>query len=232
MQSEQTNEIAAALAKAQAAGMTAIINKTNPHFKNRYADFGSVVEASRQALAANNLAVTQTPEIREGSFVLVTTLMHTSGQWVSSEYPLPVGAKPQDLGSALTYARRYSYSSILCIAADEDDDAEASRTSGQTATAPAAKASPIKPQIASPPIHPTTGEVSPHTLTEPEGTQKWGQAFIAAIKTARNEDEINQWLEDNGEGLDALQGASEKAHTHVMAAVETQRKSLKQKVAA
>jgi hypothetical protein len=71
---------------------------------------------------------------------LTTTLRHTSGQWISSEYPLPMGATPQQLGSALTYARRYSLSSIACIAADEDDDAEATRTNGLS-TVPSPKIS-------------------------------------------------------------------------------------------
>lgn len=230
MQSEQTNELSAALAKAQAVGMTAIINKTNPHFKNRYADLAAVIDATRKPLADNGLSVTQTTEVRDGGFVLVTALRHSSGQWIASDYPLPMAAKPQELGSALTYARRYSLSALLCIAADEDDDAEVSRTTNQTASVP--KASPIKPQVASPPLNPSTGEATPHTIAEPEGTQKWGQAFIAAVKMAKSDAEIQQWTEDNSAGLDALKGASEKAYSHVMAAVETQRNSLKQKVAA
>jgi hypothetical protein len=232
VQSEQTGDLSTALAKAQAVGMTAIINKTNPHFKNRYADLAAVIEAVRDPLAANGLSVTQTTEVREGGLVLVTTLRHASGQWIASDYPLPTAAKPQELGSALTYARRYSLSALLCIAADEDDDAEVSRTSGQTATTPAPKASPIKPQVSSPPMDPFTGELNPHTLAEAEGTQKWGQAFIAAIKSARDGDEIQAWMDANQAGLDALNGASEKAYAHVLAAINTKRESLKQKVAA
>ena len=52
---------------------------------------------------------------------LETTLLHTSGQWIKSEYPLLQGTA-QQTGSSLTYARRYSLSSIAGIAADEDDD--------------------------------------------------------------------------------------------------------------
>jgi hypothetical protein len=142
MQSEQINELAGALSKAQSAMKAAAFNRTNPHFKNKYADLASVIDAIREPLASNALSFTQTMEIREGGFVLVTTLRHSSGQWVASEYPLPNAAKPQELGSALTYARRYSLSSIVCIAADDDDDAEGARTNGQVSSTPAKRENP------------------------------------------------------------------------------------------
>ena len=147
MQSETTNELSAALAKAQGEMKAATFNKINPHFKNRYADLAAVVDAIRVPLSSHGLSYTQTTEVREGGFVLVTTLRHASGQWVASEYPLPVGAKPQELGSALTYARRYSLSAIACIAADEDDDAEGAN--GQPSSVP--KAVPrINPHVTRP----------------------------------------------------------------------------------
>jgi hypothetical protein len=142
MQSEQTNELAAALALAQSSMKAAAFNKVNPHFKNKYADLAAVLDAIRLPLAANKLSLTQTTEVREGGFVLVTTMRHASGQWIASEYPLPMGATPQQLGSALTYARRYSLSAIACIAADEDDDAEATRTNGTVSSIPAKRANP------------------------------------------------------------------------------------------
>jgi hypothetical protein len=136
MRSELTDALSAALAKAQASMKSAVFNRINPHFKNKYADLASVLDAVRKPLADNGLSITQTTEIRQGAFVLVTTLWHSSGQWLSSEYPLPIAAKPQELGSALTYARRYSLSAIACIAADEDDDAEGARKNGQIASTP------------------------------------------------------------------------------------------------
>lgn len=139
MQSEQTNDLSAALAKAQGAMAPATFNRINPHFKNRYADLAAIHEAIRKPLSDNGLAVTQTTEIRDNGFVLVTTLMHASGQWTKSEYPLPLAAKPQELGSAMTYARRYSLSSIVSIAADDDDDAEVARTNGQVSSVPKGK---------------------------------------------------------------------------------------------
>lgn len=142
MQSETTADLSAALAKAQAAMKPAIFNRINPHFKNRYADLAAVLDAIRAPLADNGLSVTQTTEIREGGFVLVTTMRHATGQWIASEYPLPMASKPQELGSALTYARRYCLSAIACIAADDDDDAEGARKDGQVASTPAKRDNP------------------------------------------------------------------------------------------
>jgi hypothetical protein len=226
MQSENTAELSAALAKAQAQMKAATFNKTNPHFKNRYADLAAVLDAIRKPLADNGLSVTQTTEIREGGFVLVTTLRHATGQWIASEYPLPVAAKPQELGSALTYARRYSLSAIACIAADDDDDAEGARQGGQTSSAP----SPVKPKPVDPPVHPETGEVSPHAITAPD-PMAWGGLFVAAIGTAKAEAEIEQWIADNAVGLDTLKDAAPKAYERVMDRVREKRQSFKRKAA-
>ncbi len=139
MESEQTAELAAALAKAQAAMGPAIINRVNPHFKNRYADLAAVFTAIKP-MHDNGLSFTQTTQFRDGVFLLRTTLRHTSGQWIASEHPLPLNAKPQELGSALTYAKRYSLSAMVGVAADEDDDGEATRkTNGNNGHAEVAK---------------------------------------------------------------------------------------------
>jgi len=133
--SEQINELAAALAKAQGMMDNAIMNRTNPHFKSKYADLAAIFVAARKPLSANGLAIVQTI----GDGVLHTRLLHTSGQWIASEHPLPTSGRPQEIGSALTYARRYSLSALIGIAADEDDDANAasaaaSRSNGKDST--------------------------------------------------------------------------------------------------
>jgi hypothetical protein len=130
-QSEQINELAGALAKAQAVMKNAVMNRVNPHFKSQYADLASVLDSIREPLGANGLAVSQTMQIREGGMVLRTVLMHTSGQWLASEYPLPAAARPQEMGSAQTYARRYSLAAIICNSADEDDDANGAEAGKQ-----------------------------------------------------------------------------------------------------
>ena len=113
--SEQISELAA----AQGMMENAIMNRINPHFKSKYADLAAIFDAARKPLSANGLAIVQTI----GDGVLHTRLLHTSGQWIASEHPLPMSGRPQEIGSALTYARRYSLSALIGIAADEDDDA-------------------------------------------------------------------------------------------------------------
>lgn len=130
MKSETIDLLATALAAAQGELKNAKINRQNPHFKNRYADLASVRDAISPALTKHGIAVTQTMKVSEGAFMLETMLIHKSGQWIASDYPLPLNAKPQELGSALTYARRYSLSSLVNIAADDDDDAEAATKAG------------------------------------------------------------------------------------------------------
>lgn len=128
--SPQINEIASALAKAQGTMKPAAFNRCNTHFRQKYADFTSCMEACRGPLSENGLAVTQLPSTNnEGKFILNTLLLHTSGQWMSCEFPL-VCKNPdniQALGSVLSYAKRYSLCGMLGIVADQDvdDDGEA-----------------------------------------------------------------------------------------------------------
>lgn len=125
--SEELGELFAALAKAQTTMEVAGCNKTNPYFKNKYADLKDIIKASRKALSNNNLAVTQQIKRNDhGQQLLVTTLGHCSGQYISSILPLnPPKSDPQTLGSYISYMRRYAYASMCgVVSSDEDDDAE------------------------------------------------------------------------------------------------------------
>lgn len=128
--SEQIKELAAALAKAQGEIRHAVKDANNPHFKSKYADLASVVDAARAPLAAAGLSIVQAPEQREAAWVLVTRLLHSSGEWVESDVPILLGTRdagPQPFGSALTYARRYGFAAIVGIAPDDDDGEGAQR---------------------------------------------------------------------------------------------------------
>ena len=126
--SPEIKDLVSALAKAQGGMKPAVFNRINPHFKTRYADFTSCMDACRSALSDNGLAVMQTCETIDGKLNLVTMLAHTSGQWMKSEFPL-IASKmdSQGIGSAMTYAKRYSLCGMVGIVADEegDDDGEA-----------------------------------------------------------------------------------------------------------
>lgn len=120
-QSEQLDQIAEALAKAQDEMDFARKDSSNPFFKSSYADLASVWDVCRQVLPKNGLAVSQSLVPGEGINVR-TLLMHKSGQWVCGVCQLPpVKNDPQAYGSAITYARRYSLAAIVGVIADDDD---------------------------------------------------------------------------------------------------------------
>ena len=129
--SEQINELAKALAIAQGEMKNAVFDKVNPHFKNKYATLAAIRDAITPTLTKNGISVIQPTVMGEGVLVVTTRLMHSSGQWIESEYPIINDTnKPQAMGSALTYARRYSLAAICGIASDEDDDANAAQDHG------------------------------------------------------------------------------------------------------
>ena len=116
-------KLAEALSKAQAEIKGALKDSTNPHFKNDYADLESVWEACRIPLTKNGLSVTQVNGRDEHGIYLRTILLHSSGESVSGDTPILLGARQdmQALGSAITYARRYGLSAIVGIAPRDDD---------------------------------------------------------------------------------------------------------------
>jgi hypothetical protein len=143
MTSDQINELVGALAKAQGEMDNAPMLSENPHFRSKYADLASIRNATVPHLAKNGLALFQSISAVNGSgLLLVTRLAHSSGQWVESAYPIPFDSKPHIMGSAITYARRYSWAAICGIAAEEDDDANAAQEGAKSKPAiPARKSS-------------------------------------------------------------------------------------------
>ena len=134
--SPEIKDLVGSLAKAQGVMKPAVFNRVNPHFKTRYADFTSCMDACRSPLSENGIAPIQYCENIDGKLNLVTMLAHTSGQWMKSEFPLiPSKMDSQGIGSAMTYAKRYSLCGMVGIVADEegDDDGEASVGRGKTA---------------------------------------------------------------------------------------------------
>lgn len=126
--SEQLNELAAALAAAQAEIEDAEKCKANPAFRSKYADLGSVWDACKPALSKHGLSVAQFCEPSErGTLRLVTMLLHKSGQFLSGAAELPLAKEdPQGYGSALTYARRYGLAAMVGVCPEDDDGNAAS----------------------------------------------------------------------------------------------------------
>ena len=121
--SELINEIAKALSDFQAEQNPVAPNKENKFLGNKYADLTSLIEASKENLRKCGLSVSQ---VLTGDGVF-TILMHSSGQWIGDTFKIePTDSKgtnaAQEMGIAITYARRYAYASILGLVTDEDTD--------------------------------------------------------------------------------------------------------------
>jgi hypothetical protein len=129
--SDQINELAGALAKAQGAITGAVKDATNPHFKTKYADLASVWDACRKPLSDNGLAVIQTVSTLPDGVQITTMLVHSSGQRIVEDLVMvPRDASPQSVGSCITYGRRYALSAMVGVA-PEEDDAEAAQGRNQ-----------------------------------------------------------------------------------------------------
>jgi hypothetical protein len=132
MSDDSIAELSAALAKAQGAftpvtkSKTAQVRSDKGNYSYTYSTLDELIAATRPALSANGLACIQHARTDGQRVVVVTELLHTSGQRLAfPEIALPAGGTPQSIGSALTYARRYSLSASLGVAAEEDDDGQA-----------------------------------------------------------------------------------------------------------
>lgn len=103
-----------------------VVTKTGGTYKYSYADLADVSTAVLPLLGKHGLSFSTRPTVLGDRFVLAYTLLHESGDFVSGEYPLPAHGSAQELGSAISYARRYALCSVVGVAAEEDDDGQVS----------------------------------------------------------------------------------------------------------
>lgn len=132
--SDSIGKLAEALANAQGQITGALKDSNNPFFKSKYADLAACWDACRKPLADNGLAVIQSTAEADGRLYVVTTLAHSSGEWLRGWMPVKVKDDgPQAMGSGITYARRYALAAMVGLA-QIDDDAESAqgRTNGVT----------------------------------------------------------------------------------------------------
>jgi ERF superfamily len=130
----ETGSLAAALVQLQAA-LPPITKDDTAQVGPRtyaYANLATIHAVILPVLASLGLCWTCKPTIRhDGQFVLRYTLKHApSGEYEDGDYPLPASGTPQQVGSAITYAKRYTICAVLGIApAEDDDDGQAAETS-------------------------------------------------------------------------------------------------------
>src|SRR6202165_5506173 len=201
--SETIGAIAAALAKAQGAltnpekSLTAIIPAPFPREADRsfrYASLASGLDIVRKSLGQHESAPVQTTAIDDGLIRLTTVLAHSSGEWISSVWPVCAAsevAAPQRMGAALTYARRYALFTLVGIAGEDDLDAPDILTepspaidapgdqfrSGQTSRKPGSLHKPRQPK-------PLLASAPSATLRDP---------LIAEINDLKDGDDLALW---------------------------------------
>lgn len=119
-----------ALANAQREFPAIQRDAVNPHFKSKYTTLETLLRATREALGKHGLALYHLFDEVDGNRILVTRLVHKSGSHIESRLRLPSTDNMQHLGSATTYARRYSVAAMLGVSSDDDDDGQAASPSG------------------------------------------------------------------------------------------------------
>jgi len=125
--SESLKAIAASLLQAQGNIKAALKDSTNPHFKSKYADLSSVIDAVKKPLNDAGIVFTQGVSSAESGVSVETMLLHVSGEWMSETLTVPVSKHDaQGVGSAITYGRRYGLQSMCGVPAEDDDGNAAS----------------------------------------------------------------------------------------------------------
>ena len=137
-QSPEIDKLVIDLLLAQKAFPSIPKNGNNPHFGSSYATLADTIAATRGILNDHSIVISQWP-VRGG---LKTRLLHVSGQWIAEEMDLCGQTTPQGQGSALTYAKRYAWQSILGLDTDDDDDGNAAQAQATTRQAPPAQQQP------------------------------------------------------------------------------------------
>ena len=185
--SEQINELATALSKAQAKFTHVKKDKTakirmraGGEYTYAYADLGSTWDVARAAMTENGLSVAQLPSFADGWLILDTMLMHTSGQYLSSQ--MRARADEMDvksIGSIITYLRRYAFSATIGLVADEDDDGSAPRDQRHDEQQPAQ------------PTH-TNGNADPNKASQPQIKK-----LFAVWAEAKYPGKLSDWIHES-----------------------------------
>src|ERR1700737_4943186 len=167
--SESVAAIATALAKAQtelsnpekAMVGTVYNNRSDSQQSFRYASLSSGLDIIRKTLGGQQIAIAQTTDIdrANGTVNLTTILLHTSGEWISSDWPvcqISETSAPRRMGAALTYARRYALFTMVGIAGEDDLDApDSANDEPEGSKVPEVRVSPTqKPEPAPARSHP------------------------------------------------------------------------------
>jgi len=193
-----------ALAKAQGQMKNAKLNKVNPHFKSKYADLAEIIDTVLKPLSDAGIAFIHRTDI-QGDLLICICELWKGEDVIASHYPVgPTNLPPQKMGSALTYAKRYTLSSITGVSADDDDDGKAA------ATAPPKQQKPSpKPQ-----------------MTPAQQAKVWTENFAAGIAVHNSVEDITKTMADNKSTLAKLDANHNELYQTALKAVNERKTQL------
>jgi ERF superfamily len=163
--------------------------------KYKYADLASVMDHVRPILASHGLCIVQRPIISDDrmAILLETNLCHTSGAMIDSIMPVcGIATAPQQVGSALTYARRYAIMAMLGIAAEQEDDDGSAATQGYKP--PQQRREPPRAPVAQPAV---ASSLDPNETDWDAKAREW----IEEIDRCRTIDELHAFAAKRGADL-------------------------------
>ncbi len=205
-------QIATALVKAQKEFGPALKSSTNPHFRSRYADLATVVEAVIDALNNNGIYLMQlTHETPDGAMA-ETTFIHESGEMLSAGKLFFPASKhdAQGYASALTYVRRYSLMAACAIAPEDDD--------GSAASKPREVPKPTKPEAPkpeTPKLEAPKEEVSPEAAKD--RVKFILDMFKAFLPEAKDEASLKTFWSQNKDAIHIVKNHDQGAYVQLLA---------------
>lgn len=204
-------QIATALVKAQKEFGPALKSSTNPHFRSRYADLATVVEAVIDALNNNGIYLMQlTHETPDGAMA-ETTFIHESGEMLSAGKLFFPASKhdAQGYASALTYVRRYSLMAACAIAPEDDD--------GSAASKPREVPKPTKPEVPKP----EAPKVETKEGITPEAAKDRVRFILDMFKTflpdAKDEASLKTFWSENRDSINIVKDFDQGAYVQLLA---------------
>ncbi len=258
--SETIGAIAAALAKAQAElanpekSLIATIRASSPRETDqrfRYAALSSGLDIVRKALGGHEIATVQTTAIDKdaGLIRLTTTLAHSSGEWLSSEWPvcaISETATPRRMGAALTYARRYALFTLVGIAGEDDLDAPDLNPNFEAAPridVDLNTAAPPQPESKSDAARKSRSTISasshrdkslhrPRATLDPEQSARLREQLLVTVAQLQSEDDTADWVHKNMPAKNTLiaadAGLVESAFKDKLASIQSMQGSVEE----
>lgn len=198
--SENIGKIAEALSKFQGecpeitldADVEVTMNNGGK-YKFKYATLANINKIIKPFMAKHGLSITQVTSTKAGE--ITTLLMHSSGEWIRSEIKMPAYTKPQDMGSAITYGRRYSMCAILGLSANTDDDGNIAHGNSLKENSSAGKKQP--------PVKPTPPPPRTKKPIITPDSEKWEKA-LEAVKKGMSKEDMRKSYEISDEHYDKL----------------------------